>query len=322
MGRWRRRPQAEGALKAEEPAVDPLIGAGQSLRQARESRGLNLRQLALETRISSPVLEALERGWRDRLPEVTYLRTMLPLLERHLELPSGSLEAAISSHDAPSSRNPKKFLVLRFTPGSIDVFTSWQGTWIYALLCLGLVYGLNLEQQRLAAAGLLAIRPLVPLAGSNPGSSEAAPGSDSSAVTKGQLQKLYPDLRPLDQAARGLGMGILGHQSLGAAAGETGQLLIHLQQPSQISLQSNGGQRVVLNGSQGEMVLAVTTPFRLKITTPAPQRNGNANRVEWNGEPLQPLAGHQGQFAVPPPPTGPPSTLPTSSLPNPTLQRP
>ena len=60
--------------------LDPLQEAGRQLRQAREARGLGLRQLAQETRISTAVLEALERGWRDRLPEPTYLRTMIPLL--------------------------------------------------------------------------------------------------------------------------------------------------------------------------------------------------------------------------------------------------
>ena len=48
------------------PQEDPLLAVGRRLRQEREARGLNLRQLALETRISTPVLEALERGWRDR----------------------------------------------------------------------------------------------------------------------------------------------------------------------------------------------------------------------------------------------------------------
>ena len=80
------------AAQASEPQADPLLAAGRELRLRREARGLTLRDLALETRISTPVLEALERGWRDRLPEAAYLRTMLPLIERHLELEPGSLE--------------------------------------------------------------------------------------------------------------------------------------------------------------------------------------------------------------------------------------
>ena len=41
---------------------DPLQEAGIQLRQAREARGIGLRQLAQETRISTAVLEALEIG--------------------------------------------------------------------------------------------------------------------------------------------------------------------------------------------------------------------------------------------------------------------
>ena len=57
-----------------------MLAAGQRLRLRREERGLSLRDLALQTRISAAVLEAIERGWRDRLPEATYLRTMVPLI--------------------------------------------------------------------------------------------------------------------------------------------------------------------------------------------------------------------------------------------------
>jgi ribosome-binding protein aMBF1 (putative translation factor) len=69
----RRTPPGQvGGLPA--PAYqDPLQNAGLVLRQARESRGLGLRQLAQDTRISTPVLEALERGWSDRLPEAATL---------------------------------------------------------------------------------------------------------------------------------------------------------------------------------------------------------------------------------------------------------
>ena len=87
---WRRRSLEQGQLQP--PAVDPLIAAGLHLRQQREAQGLSLRDLARDTRISTPVLEALERGWRDRLPEPAYLRTMLPLIERQLQLRPGCLD--------------------------------------------------------------------------------------------------------------------------------------------------------------------------------------------------------------------------------------
>ena len=312
MGRWWRRPKAGASDPLPAAGTDPLLEAGQLLRQAREARGLNLRQLALDTRISSAVLEALERGWRDRLPEATYLRTMLPLLEAHLALPAGSLEAALPCAETPDQQRRKTFVMLRFTPGSIDVFTTWQGTWIYAVLCLGLVYGLNLEQQRLAAEGLLALRPLPPSAPTATSNQPDTKGSD-------KLERLFPDLRPLDQAARGQGLRILGRTSQGVSAGETGQLLIRLAQPSQIQLQTAGGLRVALAGGKGDLLMPVSTPFRLTISPPPsgagpgkpgsgyPDQTGGmgtstgtgTGSVEWNGQVLPPLAGHPDQFALP-----------------------
>ena len=56
------------------------------MKQSREAEGLSFRELALESRITTPVIKTLERGWSDRLPERAYLASMLPQLERRLEL--------------------------------------------------------------------------------------------------------------------------------------------------------------------------------------------------------------------------------------------
>ncbi|NQW39693.1 MAG: helix-turn-helix domain-containing protein, partial [Cyanobacteria bacterium] len=155
LGRWLgRKPRSQPAA-APEPELDPLLAAGRQLRQRREERGLSLRQLALDTRVSAAVLEAMERGWPDRLPEATYLRTMLPLIERHLDLPSGCLDPMLARGNQQQARQQRQGDSLRFTPGSIDVFTTWQGTVLYGVLTLALVYGLNLQQQKIASQGLL-----------------------------------------------------------------------------------------------------------------------------------------------------------------------
>ena len=114
----------EGSTSDTPEPEDPLLDVGRRLKSARESRGLNLRQMALETKISTPVLEALERGWRDRLPEGAYLKSMLPLLEQYLNLPSGSFAGALPAESESATTHR---LVQRFSPGSIDVFSTWQG---------------------------------------------------------------------------------------------------------------------------------------------------------------------------------------------------
>ena len=269
------------------PQEDPLLAVGRRLRQERETRGLNLRQLALETRISTPVLEALERGWRDRLPEGAYLRTMLPLIEQHLALPPGSLDVALppqSQQHGPHSQNGG--LLKRFTPGSIDVFSTWQGGLLYGGICLGLIYALNLQQRQLAAANLLNLRPIAPLPAAEQ-RKPAAPGTT--------LLGAFPELRPLQQASRGVGREALNqlHQ-----AGETptrlGVLELNLSQASTINLRSDSGQRSQLNGAKGLLVWQLEPPLELSVY-PTPK----AAEVLWNGTALPPLDKQPGQYRLP-----------------------
>lgn len=269
-----------------EPREDPLLQAGRLLRQHRESQGLSLRDLAIETRVSTPVLEALERGWRERLPEPAYLRTMLPLLEQHLSLPVGALGGALP--DEPDSLQHsgtgRQALLSRFTPGSIDVFTTWQGTVLYGGLTLALIYGVNLQQRRLAAENLLALKPIPPL----PAAEQREPDPNA------ELLQAYPDLRPLDRAARGVAQQRLlegGVEPRPAA----GMLQATLRVPTRISLNSDAGVKAELNGATGQLVLPLQPPLTLRLE-PAPAEGS----VRWDGKPLAAEAGGGGRYRLPP----------------------
>ena len=67
---WRRRSSSAQEVAREELCrEEQLRQLGQMMKQRREAEGLTLRELALETRIITPVIEALEHGWSERLPE-------------------------------------------------------------------------------------------------------------------------------------------------------------------------------------------------------------------------------------------------------------
>lgn len=266
-----------------------MLQAGRLLRQEREARGLNLRQLALETRISTPVLEALERGWRDRLPEGAYLRTMLPLIEQRLELPRGSLDVALppKSGVGRAQQGQRGGLLQRFTPGSIEVFSSWQGTVLYGLISLGLIYALNLQQQQLALDGLLSGRPIPAL----PPAEQATPPDPGRSLTAA-----YPDLRPLQQASRGVAQAQLRSATAQERSSSPGVLQLQLSQPSSIQLSSQSGERSALEASKGTMTLLLQPPFRLHIQPPPP-----AGAVSWNGTTLTAAANQPGVFQLPRP---------------------
>ena len=220
LGRLLRRSRAVVASRGDLDGGDPFLEVGRRLRLARESRGLSLRQLALETRISITVLEALEKGWRDRLPEAAYMRTMLALLEQHLVLESGSLAAALPPRLSRSLR-PSLHPHSEHEPlTSIALFATWQGVLLYALLCLLLIYGLNRQQQRLVAQGLLPLQT-VPARPSSPSGSQ-----DGGERERARLLAAYPDLQPLERARQGQGLDLLrrqgGDRSSGRVAAQRG----------------------------------------------------------------------------------------------------
>ena len=192
----RRAPEARPEPAA--PEVDPLFALGKSMQQQRESLGLSRRQLALETRVSTAVLEALEKGWTNRLPEALYLAAILRKLAERLQLPSDQLEAALQAALPQRSHNAemKDSALGRFTLSSIDLFSTWQGTIAYAALLLGLLYGLNLQQRQLAAANVLSLKPIP----ANPNNQAATTAAAASMVPAMELLlQLYPDLRPLQR---------------------------------------------------------------------------------------------------------------------------
>ena len=277
--------------------ADPLQEAGQLLRRAREQQGLGLRQLAQDTRISTAVIEALERGWRDRLPEPAYLRAMLPLLERHLGLATGSLDAALPPRlsEARGTRGSgREPLLRRFTPGSIDVFTTWQGTVLYALVTLGLIQLLNLQMFRIASRGLLSTRPLSAL------DRTATPLT----ATQGAVLEAYPDLRPLSKAAAGQGLVQLRKSAMGPGPDlSLGELQLRLEEPTRVVVRSPRASAISLEAVQGQLSLPVLPPFRLELTPPPA-----AEAVRWRGVPLTSTAGSPGAYVYPAPATPPVGT--------------
>lgn len=292
--RLRGQPPLPSGRDGVRPPADPLLQAGHRLREAREAEGLGLRQLAQETRISTPVLEALEKGWRERLPEAAYLRTMVPLLEQRLHLDPGSLAVALPPESRHSPSNRREPLLLRFTPGSIDVFRTWQGSLLYGALTLLLLYALNLQQERLALGGLLTARPLPPMA---PSAEATASAEDADAL----LLEAYPELQPLRRAASGQALRRLRSERLASTRSDLslGRLELRLEAPTRLHLHAVRDGETALSGVSGRLNLPVLPPFALQIE-PAPR----AGQVLWRGKPLAADAGAPGRFRYPPAASG------------------
>lgn len=268
-------------------AMSPLLEAGQLLRQRREERGLSMRDLSRETRITTPVLEALERGWSDRLPEAAYLGTMLVQLERHLELPASSLQGALPANQANRLRGPGR-RTSRFTLGSIDIISTWQGGVVYGVVMLGTLAMLNQQQRYLAQRNSQQLAPI-------------PPSANDLQINRQQnlLNPGIPGLRPLDDARRQpLSQWLPPSPATnreGSRSNRIGLLRLNLSQPSTIRLTSAGGDRSELSGSQGRLTLQLQAPVNLSVAPPPEE----TDQVLWDGEPQQSIEGTPGVYRLP-----------------------
>lgn len=281
---WRRRKRDQAVVSNGSDGVDPLLAAGQLLRERREERNLSLRDLSRDMRITTPVLEALEKGWRDRLPEAAYLGAMLSRLEHHLDLDPGSLNGALPPVQ-PSRLQGRQRGAARFTIGSIDIFTTWQGSVVYALVMVGSLLALNQQQRYLAMRNSLSLTPI-------------PPSSDDLQLAPAASDPALQGLRPLDEARRRPLRQWLPPQDAAEAnntPARTGVLELALNRPSAIRFSSAGGDRSQLNGAQGKLSLQLLPPFSLSID-PAPSAT---DQVLWNGAPLSATKDQPGTYRLP-----------------------
>ncbi|CAE21245.1 Helix-turn-helix motif [Prochlorococcus marinus str. MIT 9313] len=260
-----------------------LLEAGRQLRERREQCGMSLRELAEETRITTPVLEAIERGWVKRLPEPAYLCSMLPLLEQHLELAPGSLNGAMPERNARNQTHSNRGLT-RFTPGSIDVFTTWQGSVIYAVVMLSSLLALNHQQKHLAALNSQSLSPITV-------SLESLDDQHASKTANPTLD----GLRPLKEARKRspeqwLNATLIQHQ----AQDEMGLLEINLSQPRMLKINSAGKDLTNLREAQGTLTLQLRPPLLLEIKPPAAPEDS----VIWKGQAHTPEPNHPGIYRL------------------------
>ena len=277
---WRRSSSAQEAAPEELSREEQLCELGQLMKQRREAEGLTLRELALETRITTPVIEALERGWSDRLPERTYLASMLPQLERRLALTPGVLQPLLPP--AVDRQLQMTFSQRRFTLGSIDVFTTWQGSVVYAALIGLSLLMINRQQLNLVQLNSQSLEPVrIDLRGLD--QTPALPSHDD------QLKAL----RPLELARQRQPLDWLNAAGGSPLAGP-GVLTLQLTQPRQLQLSSGGGDRLQLQLQSGTATLQLLAPVQVVVTPPPDV----ADQLLWNGQALKADMSRPGTYRV------------------------
>ncbi len=239
--------------------TDPLQVIGQQLQQRREEKDLTMRQLALDTRVSTPVIEALEKGWGERLPEPAFLGTIIQKLADRLDLDAAELNRALTEAlpERDGGRRRRDGPMARFTLSSIELFSTWQGTIAYAVLVGGLLYGLNLHHRQMLLAQVTSLQPIPPAVSTTTPASDQKKSDDLGA--NGRLLQLHPELRPLDQP-----------------------------QPESLQRLNISATEASTPPSTGTIELKLPEGIKRDEVT-----------ITWNGQPIKPQADDPDRYAVP-----------------------
>ena len=277
---WRRSRSTSVDVSDDLSRDETLRELGQMLKQRRETEGLSLRELAQETRITTPVIEALERGWSDRLPERAYLASMLPQLERRLALTPGVLQPVLPP--AVIRQRQGNLNQRRFTLGSIDVFTTWQGSVVYAALITLSLLTINRQQQNLALRNSQSLEPV---------RADLGALDQTAALPSGDPQ--FDNLRPLDRARTRRPQDWLNAVG-GLPLSRPGVLTFQLSQPRQLELTSSGGDRLQLQLQAGSATLQLLAPVQVVIKPPPEE----VDQLLWNGQALIAEANRPGTYRV------------------------
>jgi len=144
--------------KGEEPLKkDVITNIGKLVRNKRELAGFSRSSLSNKTRISVSVIEAIEKGWQKQLPEHAYLSKILTTLEKELILEQGILNSLlVQTRSKDKSRKDNLF-----TPGTIYLFSNWQGTLVYFVLMLASILLINRQQRYLSIKNSQTTRPII-----------------------------------------------------------------------------------------------------------------------------------------------------------------
>ncbi len=119
-----------------------IQNAGKLIKERREELGLLRTDLSFKTRISVNVIQALENGWLNCLPERAYLSKMLTILEKELSLEEDSLKSIIIDGKKNQSRGALSLLI----PRTIDIVSGRQGNILYITAILLSLFIINRQQ--------------------------------------------------------------------------------------------------------------------------------------------------------------------------------
>ena len=119
--------------------VDPYINIGNIIKESRVEKNLSVEDLSSLSKIPTSTILGIENNVKELIPPYPFIRSILLKLEECLSLDKRKLIKLIQDEYVPKTKKMKR----NFIFNKIDLFNSWQGSFIYLFLVIFSIFVLN-----------------------------------------------------------------------------------------------------------------------------------------------------------------------------------
>jgi len=118
---------------------DPYINIGNIIKESRVKKNLSIEDLSFLSKIPISTISGIENNVKELIPPYPFTRSILLKLEECLSLEKLILIKLIQNESISTDKRVKK----NFTFTKIDLFSSWQGSFIYLFIIIISIFVLN-----------------------------------------------------------------------------------------------------------------------------------------------------------------------------------
>ena len=119
--------------------VDPYINIGNIIKESRVKKNLSIEDLSSLSKIPISTILGIEDNVKELIPQYPFARSILIKLEECLSLEKFKLVKLIKKDPITNNKRMKR----NFTFTKINLFNSWQGSFIYLFLIVISIFVLN-----------------------------------------------------------------------------------------------------------------------------------------------------------------------------------
>ena len=125
--------------KNKDITIDPYANIGNIIKESRVKKNLSIEDLSFLSKIPISTIIGIENNVKELIPPHPFTRSILLKLEECLSLEKLKLIKLIQNDYIPTNKKVKRNFI--FT--KVDLFNSWQGSFIYLFIIIISIFVLN-----------------------------------------------------------------------------------------------------------------------------------------------------------------------------------